>query len=499
MAGNTVTFPTDLGGSGATYTDDDDALTGLGNGGYLTRLLPMLSQATVMARTATNSAAAAVNAPGTSATSSTSLTIGTGSKSFTLAQTGKQFALGQNVVVANTASPANNMVGTITAFDPNSGAMTVSVSTTSGSGTFTAWTISLSGPGFTGGKLTTPMNDADTVTLASAATVNIGAGASNSQIISGAVTITAFDSIAAGAERELTFSGAPLLTHNGTSLILPGGKNIQAAAGDVATFRSLGSGNWRCVKYLPGAKSPVTSPSVLTKTADFTATQAEVGRAIEYTGAGGVTLTLTAPASLAADWNIGFRNDATDKVIIAPASGTIDGKASIWAWPGEGFLILAVGSNFITLGRAKRVLAATTALSGLTAANYETMFSDPELVSIEWEIVEAAGPNGVQVRFKASGAYLTSASYSWNGEPNNNSQTEISLSGGGATSATSRILNPTATSPRLASVIFNNGGTSTSFAMTGSYNSGITLQGVQFLTGGSAFTGGTIRCYVRRD
>src|SRR5690606_23158234 len=48
----------------------------------------------------------------------------------------------------------------------------------------------------------------------------------------------------------------PLITHNGTSLILPTGANIQAAAGDVAIFVSLGSGNWYCANYSP-ASGPV--------------------------------------------------------------------------------------------------------------------------------------------------------------------------------------------------------------------------------------------------
>ena len=45
------------------------------------------------------------------------------------------------------------------------------------------------------------------------------------------------------------FADALTLTHNATSLILPGGASITTAAGDVAGFRSLGSGNWRCEFY----------------------------------------------------------------------------------------------------------------------------------------------------------------------------------------------------------------------------------------------------------
>ncbi len=102
---------------------------------------------------------------------------------------------------------------------------------------------------FLGGTLTQALNHAPAVSLASAATVNIGAAAANAITITGTTTITAFDSIASGAIRVLTFAGALTLTHNATSLILPGGANILTAAGDVAVMLSLGSGNWRCIAY----------------------------------------------------------------------------------------------------------------------------------------------------------------------------------------------------------------------------------------------------------
>jgi hypothetical protein len=89
------------------------------------------------------SALTAVNAPGTSATSTTSLTVDDISQSFTLAQTDKAFAIGQYVNITQTSAPANSMLGKITAFTTGTGAMTVLVSSFTGSGTHTDWTISL--------------------------------------------------------------------------------------------------------------------------------------------------------------------------------------------------------------------------------------------------------------------------------------------------------------------------------------------------------------------
>jgi hypothetical protein len=100
--------------------------------------------ADVSADAAAASAASAANAPGTSATSATSLTIGTGSRSFTI-ETGKAFVVGQFVTIASTASPTNLMFGNITAHNSGTGAMTVEVTATLGSGTLSAWTIALSG------------------------------------------------------------------------------------------------------------------------------------------------------------------------------------------------------------------------------------------------------------------------------------------------------------------------------------------------------------------
>lgn len=102
---------------------------------------------------------------------------------------------------------------------------------------------------FTGGTLTSALNYAPTVTIASSTTPAIGAAAGNYISITGTTTITGFDTIAAGASRILTFTGILTLTHNGTSLILPTVANITTAAGDVAEFVSLGTGNWRCTNY----------------------------------------------------------------------------------------------------------------------------------------------------------------------------------------------------------------------------------------------------------
>jgi hypothetical protein len=86
-------------------------------------------------------------------------------------------------------------------------------------------------------------------TIASAATTDLGSKDAGSLTISGTTTITALGTVSAGIRKRVIFAGALTLTHNGTSLILPGGANITTAANDRAEFESLGSGNWRCNWY----------------------------------------------------------------------------------------------------------------------------------------------------------------------------------------------------------------------------------------------------------
>lgn len=76
------------------------------------------------------------------ASSTTSLTIGTGSKSLTI-ETGKGYVAGQAVLIASTADPSSYMAGQVTSYNSGTGALVVNVTTAVGSGTVAAWTISV--------------------------------------------------------------------------------------------------------------------------------------------------------------------------------------------------------------------------------------------------------------------------------------------------------------------------------------------------------------------
>ena len=86
-------------------------------------------------------------------------------------------------------------------------------------------------------------------TIASSTTCDLGTKDSTFLTVSGTTTITGFGTVSAGIYKFVMFSGALTLTHNATSLILPGAANITTVAGDTALFLSLGSGNWKCMQY----------------------------------------------------------------------------------------------------------------------------------------------------------------------------------------------------------------------------------------------------------
>ncbi len=94
--------------------------------------------------------------------------------------------------------------------------------------------------------------------VASATTISVGEGGYFN--VTGTTTITDIDFATdkAGRKAWVKFAGALTLTHNATTLILPGGANITTAAGDTALFVSEGSDNVRCAAYHKTSGAPVS-------------------------------------------------------------------------------------------------------------------------------------------------------------------------------------------------------------------------------------------------
>ena len=131
--------------------------------------------------------------------------------------------------------------------------------------------------------------------IASATTTNLANATGAFNHITGTTTITGLGTADAGVTRKVVFDAALTLTHNATSLILPGGVNRTTAAGDCAIFVSEGSGNWRCIDYQVASMAPYQegtwTPAMVPGTGSITLSSptnsmkyTKVGRMVTLTG-----------------------------------------------------------------------------------------------------------------------------------------------------------------------------------------------------------------------
>lgn len=143
--------------NGNAYSDDGSQSRDMRGGGHESWLLPMLADTMTEVANASTSASDAATSAGEAeqsatdasnyaaalrATSTSSLSIGTGSKTFAT-QTGKQFAAGGWIIAVSQANANNWMTGTVTSY--GAGSLVIDVVATGGSGTVNDWAIFVSG------------------------------------------------------------------------------------------------------------------------------------------------------------------------------------------------------------------------------------------------------------------------------------------------------------------------------------------------------------------
>lgn len=203
------------------------------------------------------------------------------------------------------------------------------------------------------------------VSIASAATCDLGAAGALFVTITGTTAIT---SLGAGGDllRFVRFAGALTLTHNAVSLILPGAASIVTAAGDCAIFASDSGGNWRCRSYNRASGDAVRPlmPALPSFHAYKTAMSGNV------TGDG----TDFAVICDAEDWDTGGNYDTATGLFTAPAAGKYFFSAAVLlvnagAGHASGYLRIQTGGGMSGV-RAEFVPAvfATAGEGSLTAS-----------------------------------------------------------------------------------------------------------------------------------
>jgi hypothetical protein len=205
--------------------------------------------------------------------------------------------------------------------------------------------------------------------IASATTTDIGAVEGLMHDITGTTTITGLGTVRAGIIKVLKFEGALTLTHNATSLILPGGANITTADGDIGIFISEGSGNWRCVTYIPAATAPIAATQAEQETGTTLTRLVTPGRQHFHQSAAKAWGVVTGGGVLSAGYNCSVARDTTgtytvtfstalssaDYTVIVTGSSVQGVGNTLFGYTSKttaDFSILSTGASFNTLADA---------------------------------------------------------------------------------------------------------------------------------------------------
>lgn len=340
------------------------------------------TSATSASTSATAAAASAVLAASTlTATSTSSNSIGTGAKTYTI-QTNKQFQGGQYITANN---GVNSNAGTVTSYDPVTGIFVMSVSTATGSGTFTSWNISISGqPGANGVGSGTVTSVA--VTTANGVSASVSSPTSTPTIsftlgdITPSSVATGTVSVTGQITSTLATGTAPLVIASTTKV-----NNLyvaRAALGDTVTTNANLTGD---VTSSGNATTIGAKKVVATMLGSGAATANQVARA---DGSGGVTYANQLVTSV-----------ATRTGAVTLANTDISGlgtAATLNVGTGASQIVQLTAASKLPAVDGSLLTNLPTTSGGLTAAGYVTVSgtTPTKITALNFATVTYDGSNG---------------------------------------------------------------------------------------------------------
>ena len=350
-----------------------------------------------------------------------------------------------------------------------SGSVTLSLSWPVNAPSGTSYTVQAS-DGFKLVKLSNAAAVAVTLPQAGASFPN-GWETSFLNLGAGTVTITPTTSTINGAA-SLT------LTTGQSADIYSDGSNYFAAGGSATAASAGGSG-------APSAVNPQSLP--------YTATAADKGKQLVLTGTGALNL----PAATAVSGWYAYvkKSDGNGVATITPASGTIEGLASIAMYQ-ESYVLWYDAANgvFRTAGRPKGEinLGTTTVTSAQASATFTAGLTDPELRDMHIEAVNVlpSAADYLAVRVAKGGAYL-STGYSAEGvtqtnTTNNSGSSNINVPSSLVNSASAcfadiKVFGFASTSPQMVSIVGGNLGNSAGVSFGAQTGTSGAITGIQVL------------------
>jgi|GEM_PF-7084853 len=236
----------------------------------------------------------------------------------------------------------------------------------------------------------------DAGNVSDGATITLGAGGSFNLITSTtAITAFTFDPSKAGRKVVVRFNTARTLTHNATSLILPGAANITTAQGDICEVEDRGSGNVRVNWYTRADGRAVVGSTDGYRALAIAGTVVSTDNrgVIDFTTAG-VTLSFTAAATLGAGFRVTVYNSAASGDITLDPNSTeqLDGQATRLLRPGDKVTLVCTGTAWKTVsGRYSYQTSGETVTLGGDLTKAHGLGVRPEDLMLELVCVNAEG------------------------------------------------------------------------------------------------------------